>query len=163
MEGMLSTLEWSPELSLDLPVMDTTHREFVELLAAVERASDDRLLPAWADLVSHTDEHFAREDRWMRDTGFSMPNCHSAQHAMVMQVIREGAQLARVDMIRAMARELAMWFPEHARNMDAALAEHLNSVGYDVSSGSIAQPQSLPQSAIQGCGSTACTPAAESQ
>ncbi|MFM9917301.1 MAG: hemerythrin domain-containing protein [Rhizobacter sp.] len=157
----MSALEWSTDLSLDLPVMDSTHREFVELLAAVEQAPDSLLLAAWDELITHTDTHFAREDRWMRDTGFSLPNCHSAQHAMVMQVIREGAQLARVDIVRSMARELAMWFPEHARNMDAALAEHLKAVGYDVSSGSIAQPHSLPKTAIQGCGSAACATSAD--
>lgn len=163
MEGVLSTLEWAPELSLDMPVMDRTHREFVELLAAVEQAPDDQLFGAWDELIEHTDIHFAREDRWMQDTGFSMPNCHSAQHAMVMKLMNEGAQLKRMDIIRTMARELAMWFPEHARNMDAALADHLKSVGYDVSSGSVAQPQALPQTAISGCGSAACTPAAETQ
>ncbi|MDO9316480.1 MAG: hemerythrin domain-containing protein [Burkholderiaceae bacterium] len=159
----MSTLEWSPELSLDLPVMDRTHREFVDLLAAVEQAPDAQLFAAWDELIEHTDTHFAREDRWMRDTGFSIPNCHSAQHAMVMQVIREGALLARVDIIRSMARELATWFPEHARNMDAALAQHLTAVGYDVSSGIMAQPECLPQAEIQGCGSAACTPLAEPQ
>ncbi|MDL2336327.1 MAG: hemerythrin domain-containing protein [Pseudomonadota bacterium] len=157
----MSTLEWSPDLSLDLPVMDDTHREFVDLLAAVEQTSDAQLMTAWRELIAHTDTHFAREDRWMRDTRFATSNCHSMQHATVMQVIREGERLDRSDIIRQMARELALWFPEHAKNMDAALAQHLKTVGYDVDSGNVALPESLPASVIQGCGSAACTPSTE--
>ena len=33
-------LEWSDALALKLPAMDDTHREFVDLLAAVNTATD---------------------------------------------------------------------------------------------------------------------------
>ena len=52
--------EWSDALNLDLPLMDDTHREFVDLLAAVDQASDAELLPRWRTLVEHTEQHFAR-------------------------------------------------------------------------------------------------------
>ena len=64
-----AVLTWTDALALDLPAMDDTHREFVDLLATVARAPDDALLDAWAVLVDHTDHHFAQEDRWMRQTG----------------------------------------------------------------------------------------------
>ena len=67
----MSSLEWTDALALDLPAMDDTHREFVDLLAAVEEAPDDRLVTAWRALIDHTEDHFAREDRWMRDTRFA--------------------------------------------------------------------------------------------
>ena len=34
----MAALEWSDALALDLPLMDDTHREFVDLLAQVEQA-----------------------------------------------------------------------------------------------------------------------------
>jgi hypothetical protein len=37
--------------------------------------------------------------------------------------------------VRQMADELAIWFPHHAQSMDAALALHLRSVGYDEQTG----------------------------
>ena len=43
----MAALEWTEPLVLDLPLMDDTHREFVDLLAAVEQAGDDQVLPAW--------------------------------------------------------------------------------------------------------------------
>lgn len=157
----MSTLEWSQALALELPAMDDTHREFVELLAAVARADDASLQSAWSALTTHTEAHFGQEDRWMQDTGFSSSNCHTTQHLVVLQVMREGVQrgaIGQLDVIRQMAHELAGWFPQHAQSMDAALALHLRSVGFDFATGRATLRQALPVDAIQGCGSGACSP-----
>ena len=156
----MPNLEWSDALALDLPVMDDTHREFVDLLAVVETASDETLLPHWRTLVDHTDDHFGREDQWMQATRFSSTNCHSVQHKVVLQVMREGvAQALAGDLgaIRQMARELAVWFPQHAQSMDAALALHLRGIGYDPATGIVAMPEALPTSIIHGCGGASCS------
>ncbi|HET7866855.1 MAG TPA: hemerythrin domain-containing protein [Burkholderiaceae bacterium] len=159
----MSTLQWSDALWLDLPAMDDTHREFVDLLAAVEAAPDDQLAAAWRALIEHTEDHFAREDRWMRDTRFASGNCHTTQHLVVLQVMREteaNALAGPAGLIRAMAVELGRWFPQHAQGMDAALALHLRRVGYDVATGQVSLPQALPVEEIRGCASAACSPAA---
>lgn len=152
-------LQWSDALALELPAMDDTHREFVDLLAVVETAGDDTLQAHWRTLVDHTDDHFGREDRWMQDTRFSSTNCHSVQHKVVLQVMREGIALAEagdLGAIRQMARELAIWFPQHAQSMDAALALHLRSVGFDPLTGTVAMPEALPVAIIHGCGGASC-------
>ena len=156
----MPTLQWSDALVLELPAMDDTHREFVDLLALVETASDETLQPHWRTLVDHTDDHFGREDQWMQATRFSSTNCHSVQHQVVLQVMREGIKLAEagdLGAIRQMARELAIWFPQHAQSMDAALALHLRSVGFDPLTGTVAMPQVLPASLIHGCGGASCS------
>jgi hemerythrin-like metal-binding protein len=156
----MSTLEWTGSLSLDLPAMDDTHREFVDLLAAVEDAPDEQLATAWRALIEHTEDHFAREDRWMRDTRFASSNCHTTQHHVVLEVMREteaNALAGPAGLIRAMAGELAKWFPQHAQGMDAALALHLRRVGYDVATGVVSVPQALPTDEIHGCASAACS------
>jgi hemerythrin-like metal-binding protein len=156
----MPNLEWSDALALDLPMMDDTHREFVDLLARVERAPDDGLLAHWRVLVDHTDDHFGREDQWMQSTRFSSSNCHSMQHKVVLQVMREGLTLGeggRLDVVRQMARELAIWFPQHAQSMDAALALHLRRIGYDPVTGVVSLPEALPQEIIHGCGRATCS------
>jgi len=156
----MSPLQWSDALALDLPVMDETHREFVDLLASVESASDETLLAHWRTLVDHTDDHFGREDQWMRDTRFSASNCHSVQHKVVLQVMREGIDHALAGdlmAIRQMARELAIWFPQHAQTMDAALALHLRGIGYDPLTGTVSMPEALPERIIHGCGGATCS------
>jgi hemerythrin-like metal-binding protein len=159
----MAHLEWSDALSLDLPLMDDTHREFVDLLAIAQRSPDGDLPGAWQKLIDHTDEHFGQEDRWMLATRFAAANCHSMQHKVVLHVMREGAvQAAAGDLasVRAMASELALWFPAHAQSMDAALALQLRRVGYDPVTGEMHHPDALPAEAIHGCGGAACSEAA---
>lgn len=156
----MSTLLWSDSLVLGLPFMDDTHREFVDLLATVVNAPDSQLIAAWQILITHTDAHFGREDQWMRDTRFSSSNCHSTQHNVILQVMREGdvrAQAGELDVVRQMADELGVWFVQHAQSMDAALALHLRGVGYDTATGVVHSPQALPDEAIHGCGGATCS------
>lgn len=156
----MAQLEWSDALNLDLPLMDDTHREFVDLLAVVAQADDAQLLSAWQALVEHTDQHFGQEDAWMASTRFASGNCHSMQHRVVLQVMREGAARAEqgdLKVLRVMASELALWFPQHAQSMDAALALHLRRVGFDPVTGMVHAPQALPGDLIHGCGGASCS------
>ena len=158
----MTTLQWSDSYTLDIPFMDDTHREFVDLLAAVVNASDADLLPAWRILIDHTDEHFEREDQCMRNTRFAASNCHSSQHQIILQVMREGdvrGLAGELDVVRQMANELGVWFPQHAHSMDTALAYHLRNVGYDAATGIIHSPQALPTDEIHGCAGESCSPA----
>ena len=162
----MPALEWSEALSLDLPLMDDTHREFVDLLAAFEAADDSARLAAWRTLIEHTQVHFDQEDRWMQETRFAAGNCHSVQHKVVLQVMREGlkrAEAGEMEILNMMSGELAMWFPQHAQSMDAGLALHLRSVGHDPLTGAVTRPDALPRDEISGCGSAACTPHGEAQ
>jgi hemerythrin-like metal-binding protein len=154
----MPTLQWSDTLVLGLPMMDDTHHEFVDMLNRVVRAPDDGLLDLWRELVEHTDAHFAREDQWMKSTGFSSTNCHSTQHQVVLQVMREGDKRADYAIVREMADELGIWFPQHAQAMDAALALHMRNVGYDPVTGKVQLPDALPAQAIHGCGGSTCSP-----
>ena len=149
------TLTWSDALSLQMPVMDRTHVEFVDLLAAVDSSDDTALVARWAALVAHTVEHFGQEDAWMAATGFAPEHCHATQHKVVLQVLREGlkaGEAGQLAVIRQMASELALWFPHHAQTMDASLALHMKSMGYDPETGQLARPEQLPAQAISGCG-----------
>jgi len=156
----MTVLQWSDSFTLGVPVMDETHQEFVDLLNRVVQAGDTELMGLWTELVDHTNDHFAREDRWMTDTGFTADNCHSTQHLFVLNVLREGekrGQAGDLAVVRQMADELGVWFPQHANAMDAALAQHLQHVGYDERLGQVALPDALPSEKIAGCHSTKCS------
>jgi hemerythrin-like metal-binding protein len=156
------SLAWSDALSLAYPDMDDTHEAFVALLGRAETAAPSDRLAAWETLIAHTDEHFAREDAWMLQTGYAAGNCHAVQHQVVLQVMREVAEQAArtgdAGLIPAVAAELGRWFIQHAQSMDAGLAMHLRSVGFDAGSGAVTCPQAVPAQAITGCGSAACGP-----
>lgn len=96
----------------------------------------------------------------MQATGFAPENCHSFQHQSVLQVMQDRARRARdaeapeLEPLRIAVRELAIWFPQHAQTMDAALAQHLAAVGFDVVHGPCRQQ--MPTEALTGCGSAGC-------
>ena len=159
---MTTPLCWSDALALDLPLMDETHQEFVELLGQVTRADDAALVGTWHALISHTEAHFGQEDRWMRSTGFSSANCHATQHRAVLRALREGLlpgrdPAAQRALIREMAAALGPWFVQHAQSMDAALALHLRRVGYDPETGHVHAPDALPRAPLTHCGSAGCS------
>ena len=162
----MSVLQWSDDFTLGVSVMDETHQEFVALLAQVVQADDTRLMTLWSVLVEHTKTHFAREDRWMTDTGFTPDNCHSSQHQYVLKVLREGeqrGQAGELAVVRQLAQELGIWFPQHANAMDAALAQHLHQVGYDVVTGLVSLTEILPSEKIDGCHGSECEPHTQTQ
>ena len=88
----MAVLEWSEALALELPAMDEVHQEFVLMLAEVEAADDGQLCARWDELIAHTQVHFDQEDRWMQSTRFTSTNCHSLQHKVVLQVMRDLAE-----------------------------------------------------------------------
>lgn len=160
----MSALAWTEQLALQHPQMDHTHQEFVELLADAEAAlslDSATLLARFDTLLAHTIEHFAQEDRWMQATGFAPGNCHSFQHQSVLQVMHECVRRAQdaerpdFEPLRIAVRELAIWFPHHAQMMDAALAQHMAAVGFDIASGQC--QQLAPAEAITGCGGSRCS------
>lgn len=161
----MPSLSWSDELALAHPQMDATHQEFVELLAAAETAlagSAEDGLAAYEALVEHTEQHFGQEDRWMAATGFARENCHGFQHAQVLQLMREVGRLAREQQdfgpLGRVLPELAAWFPAHAQTMDAALASHLDQLGFDPHTGECTRA-TVAAGAITGCGGASCSPA----
>jgi hypothetical protein len=82
------------------------------------------------------------------------------QHNIVLQVMREGIKLignGDLATVRQMIRDLAIWFPQHAHSMDAALAQHLHSVGFDPLTGTVTLPDALPKEVIHGCGGSTCS------
>ncbi len=156
----MPALPWTEGLELGLSFMDETHKEFIDLLARAEAADDAGLPLVWEELVAHTADHFGREDEWMLATGFALGNCHSSHHKVVLQVLRDGlAKAASVDMTpaRQMIKELAVWFPQHAQTMDAALALHLRGLGFDPETGEVRDASALPAEAISGCGGSSCS------
>ncbi len=163
----MAAITWTETLALQQPRMDTTHREFVDLLNTVEQALDgpvDLLQAALDHFTQHTVEHFAQEDAWMAQLGFAAENCHGFQHQSVLQVVQEVQRRLHAnpadDANRALVRDLvlglAQWFPGHAQNMDAALALTMQEHGFDPETGHAARTVDQATAPITGCGSSSC-------
>ena len=147
MSAALRVPEWSDALSLNLPALDDTHREFVTLLARAVQAGDAELLAVWVEVLAHTREHFDLENRAFEATRFPPGGCHLREHTEILAVMNEGLRRGRngdLALVRQLASELGTWFEQHAQSMDAAFALYANWVGYDFGSGAVAHPDRIP-------------------
>ena len=163
----MAAITWTETLALQQPRMDTTHREFVDLLNELEQALEgpvDAIKAALDRFTEHTVDHFAQEDAWMAQLGFAAENCHGFQHQSVLQVVQEvqrrlragPSDAANLALVRELVPGLAQWFPGHAQNMDAALALTMQEHGFDPETGRFAQAADPGAAPITGCGSGSC-------
>jgi len=106
--------------------MDATHREFVERVDALMKADDASIPHALGVLAEHLRSHFDEEREWMKSTGFPSAACHLDEHDAVLRSVGEVQSLVAAGerkVARALAFELARWFPEHTDAMDRGLAK----------------------------------------
>jgi hemerythrin len=98
------------------------------------------------------------EEDWMARCGFEAQNCHTSQHAMVLNVMREALRYANElkdrEPLNILRTELAGWFPQHAEMMDAALVFTMEQRGFDAVTGECREMAT--ESASHSCGSGSC-------
>jgi hemerythrin-like metal-binding protein len=125
----MALIAWSEGIALQHAVMDRTHVEFIDQLNALaellEAGGDG--LPGLDALIAHTEAHFGLEDAQMAELGYAPENCHTRQHAMVLELMREvrrhAAEKLDTDPLHRLMPALAEWFPQHVAGMDAPLVE----------------------------------------
>jgi hemerythrin-like metal-binding protein len=114
---------------LGMDEMDTTHREFIDHVAALI-ASDNAEFPAlFQALVTHTGAHFKAEGLLMRAAKYRGLPEHESEHHRVLgelQQLNRTLKRGHLPLVRAYVREgLMEWFDTHLAMMDAALVMHL--------------------------------------
>jgi hemerythrin len=123
-----NALVWSDAFLLGHGPMDRTHREFVDIVGALQRCDDADFARHLRAFIVHAQAHFGEEDRWMAESGFPAMDCHVDEHAAVLQSAREVEALVPAGNIalgRRFAAEVARWFPSHADHLDSALSHWL--------------------------------------
>ena len=153
-------LPWTASLHTGNARMDETHHEFVEMLNEILATPQDQQLPLYQKFLLHTVEHFAQEERWMLATGFAADNCHAGHHATILETMRaveSHYEAGDTDIISRLAEALAEWFPGHAASMDAGLAIHMQNVGFDSVTETVADPGKIQRVTMSGCGSVSCS------
>lgn len=155
-----NALTWSDQLAVGDARMDHTHAEFVDMLNQLLATPPEQQLPLYRAFLAHTFEHFAQEERWMLATGFAPDNCHASHHATILETMNAVIphfENDDPDIITRLAEALAEWFPQHAASMDAGLAQHLQQVGFDTTTETLADPSVIRPASMSGCGSVSCS------
>ncbi|MDP3702719.1 MAG: hemerythrin domain-containing protein [Hylemonella sp.] len=150
------TLSWTEELVLGDARTDHTHQEFIDLVNATTAAPAEAKLAVYQQLLAHTVEHFAQEERWMLACGIQPDFCHFGQHASVLQVMQEVDRRAlngEPEYIASMIEALVEWFPSHANSMDASLVSYLQEKGFDTATETFREGATVaPEAAVPSCG-----------
>ena len=85
------------------------------------------------------------------------PGCHRAEHDRVLAVmadIRKRVERGDHFLGRRLMEELPAWFVNHVNGMDAALAFHLATIGFDVDACTL-RPLAEGETRAAGCGCAA--------
>lgn len=122
-------LRWTDAFLLGYPPMDEVHREFVDIVGAMLSCPDEDLLAHLRAFIVHAESHFEQEHTWMDETAFPAADCHKTEHNKVLASAHEVEALVAAGNVaigRALAEELARWFPGHADYLDSALAQWMS-------------------------------------
>lgn len=138
-------LRWEPGLAVGVPAIDEQHRELFRqvnlMLAALgdERGAAEvgRLLEY---LGRYAVEHFAAEERLMRDSGYPEQEPHRREHVEFVQAFQEVcrsylAQGPRPAVVVRLKVWLCSWLRRHVGQADLALGAWLASARQPVEHG----------------------------
>ncbi|GLS24585.1 bacteriohemerythrin [Marinibactrum halimedae] len=77
-------LQWSSELELGIPVIDSQHQRIVEYINSVEQANHDqeKMRIILNELIDYTISHFAFEESLMEEAGYTFAKAHKKVHQL---------------------------------------------------------------------------------
>lgn len=120
-----SPFKWRDEYLLGYPPMDSTHREFVTVVAALLESPVGQMAERLRAVAAHMDSHFGEENRWMVEMDFPARECHIDEHGAVQKSVGEVLALVEqgdTSQVVPLAQALVNWFPGHADYLDSALS-----------------------------------------
>lgn len=99
----MALVDWRPEFELGVPEVDAQHRRLVELLngafalTGARNGTAERVAAAVEDLLKHTLDHFADEERLMASAGYPDLEDHKGAHRTLRTRALEFASSLRQD------------------------------------------------------------------
>lgn len=122
----MAIIKWNENLCVGDPTIDKQHHELVNLLNKLEEATCQRLSTETAaqtleQLLNYTMEHFAAEERWMRQNGYKDLQHHIEQHrnltAKVMN-LKEELKTADKTINKEIVALITDWILDHIMGSD---------------------------------------------
>lgn len=126
----MALIEWDDRhYLLGLDAMDDTHRAFVALVNKLTKSADADFPALFDQLLAHTRQHFAQEEKLMMDSDFPAYGEHRDEHQRILgELVQFKKRVDRglVAFGRNYIRDrMPAWFRLHAATMDSALAAHV--------------------------------------
>ena len=148
----MPSLAWSTDLDNNLAPMDDTHREFVECYNAAANAAPEDFLAA-LDALADVGHHREHAIMLGAVAAGEVHRLHPAvfEIEVALRVLDERVERGDHFLGRRLMEELPAWFVNHVNGMDAALAFHLATIGFDVDSCTL-RPLAEGETRAAGCG-----------
>src|SRR5437899_13091924 len=80
-------LAWWDGMLVGHGAIDETHREFVDLISELRQCLPEDAVRQLLRLKEHVLSHFEMEEQLMRQFNYPSPECHSDEHAKVVNAI----------------------------------------------------------------------------
>jgi hemerythrin len=126
----MALIEKTGVIKVGYELIDNDHDEFISLLNQLDSAGNADFSALFQQLYEHTEQHFDRENRLMKQFGFPAEIEHKGEHQRVLGEFKQFKTRIDKGMIafgRSFVRErLPQWFGLHVTTMDSALAAHIN-------------------------------------
>ncbi len=123
-------MTWNDEYALGNREMDNIHREFLHMIDRTLNKSGDAFDSSFLELIDHSREHFAFEEREMEKTELASRHEHLQEHRRILDEMNFFYQKScngRRAFARAYLKEqLPHWLRQHTATMDADLAAKLS-------------------------------------
>jgi hemerythrin-like metal-binding protein len=126
----MALLEKSAALTVAYEAIDKDHDEFIDLLNALDNATNADFPVLFQQLYEHTEQHFERENQLMTQSAYPGIADHKAEHQRVLGEFKQFKSRVDKGLVvfgRSFVRDrLPQWLALHVTTMDTALATHLN-------------------------------------
>ena len=117
--------------------INTVHIEEVKLLNKLysllqaDDKEEKKILLTLNELLLHVREHFANEERLMKDSFYPTLSMHKAEHGKIINEMQMQIMLFRnrkdYELLREyFEEEIPTWLNQHIRSMDIILADYLS-------------------------------------
>ena len=126
---------WTASNDVFLPAIDEEHRATFQIVGELQWALRDRaplfqIQEILHRLIARAEDHFAHEERLMRETHYLSLAWHKGQHDTVRKRFRELAPLIEagdVDAGNDLVEFLTRWLDEHTAVTDRMMGAHLRN------------------------------------
>lgn len=120
---------WSPQMTLDVPAMDSAHEAFLKEMTRVAATPDNQFGADFFSLIAKIERDFREEEELMEQINFPGLNSHREQHARALAGLHHvvpHVMNGDIALGRKVVELLHQWFMFHLSTMDMTLAAALN-------------------------------------
>jgi len=129
-------IEWTPALSVGIGEIDSQHREFISMIAALpedikKTGHSINALETVKNLEEYAEKHFSTEEMYMSIYAYPESQAHKDLHDMFraeIGVMKEKAlQDASADTVNGINSQIYQWFLNHIIKTDMKLGVFLKA------------------------------------